>query len=110
MFQYTTIPDNDYFRKLGYLRGKAVDFLIKQIIDQFLRHEERILASEFSKPLIECCDENAKYIVTTAKLVAQERVFINERKLQIEIEAYSIVDRLLRAFCEAYIEARERRS
>ena len=108
--EYTTIPDDDYFRKLGYLRGKAVDFLIKQIIEQFLHHEERILASEFSKPLIECCDENAKYIVATAKLVAEERVFINERKLQIEIGAYSIIDRLLKAFCEAYVEARECRS
>jgi dGTPase len=64
---------------------------------------------EFSKPLIEDCDDNAKYIVATAKRVAYEKVFINERKLQIEIGAYSIIDRLLRAFCEAYVEAREYR-
>jgi dGTPase len=41
--EYTTIDEDDYFRRLEYLRGKVVDFLIKQIIEAFLRHEESIL-------------------------------------------------------------------
>jgi dGTPase len=108
--QYTTIDNKDSFRKLGYLRGKVVDFLVRQVIDAFMGNETPILEGEFSLDLISRCNEAAVEIVKSAKRLAQERVFVNTRKLQIEIGAYSTIDVLFRSFCDAYIEHKEGRA
>lgn len=93
--EYATIPDDDHFRKLQYLRGKVVDFLIRQVIEAFARQEESMLANECNDDLISHCNESAQNIVRSAKRLAFEKVFVNTRKLEIEIGAYSIIDVLL---------------
>jgi dGTPase len=108
--EYASIPDDDHFRKLQYLRGKVVEFLIHQVIEAFSRHEQSMLANECNDDLISYCNESAQNIVRSAKRLAFEKVFVNTRKLEIEIGAYSIIDVLLRAFCEAYLEFREARA
>jgi dGTPase len=87
----------------------VVDYLIRQVIEAFMREENGILSAEFSDDLISRCEGSAANIVRSAKRLAGERVFVNPRKLQIEIGSYSIVDVLLKAFCEAYIEFKESR-
>jgi dGTPase len=107
--EYATLADEDPFRRLGYLRGKVVDYLVHQVTEAFSKNEERILNGEFDGELVLQCEEKAAEIVQKAKLLAHEMVFVNPRKVQIEIGAYSIIDVLLREFCTAYLEVKEAR-
>jgi dGTPase len=108
--EYATLSEADAFRRLGYLRGKVVDYLVRQAIDAFFRNETSILLGEFEGDLVSQCEERAVDIVQSAKRTAHEIVFVHPRKIQIEIGAYSIIDVLLREFCEAYIEYKEARA
>lgn len=107
--EYATLAEADAFRRLGYLRGKVVDYLVQQAIDAFFKNEELILSGDFEGELISECEEAAKDIIQSAKRIAREMVFVNPRKIQIEIGAYSVIDILLHEFCEAYIEFKESR-
>jgi len=108
--EYASIEKPDYYRKLGYLRGKVVDYLVRQAIQAFATQETPILEGSFSTDLISYCEEAAGSIVRSAKRLAQEKIFVNRRKMQIEIGAYSIIDVLFRSFCDAYIEHKEGRA
>jgi dGTPase len=107
--EYATLADADPFRRLGYLRGKVVDYLVRQVAQAFARNEEPILNGGFNGELVAQCEEKAAEIVQKAKLLAQEMVFVDPRKIQIEIGAYSVIDVLLREFCSAFAEMKEAR-
>src|SRR5204863_9703296 len=107
--QYGTIPNKDHPRRLGYLRGKAVDYLVRQVVLAFIKNEESIMAGEFSEEIITKCEKDAICIVKSAKRLAKERVFFHPSKIQIEIGAYAIIDVLLKACCDAYIDVKDER-
>jgi dGTPase len=94
-------------RRLSYLRGKVVDYLVREVIDVFQEEEESILSGEFKGDLISGCGEPARNIVSSAKNLASRKVFHQPRKTQIEIGAYSIIDVLLTALCDANSEFKE---
>jgi dGTPase len=108
--EFATLSDADPFRRLGYLRGKVVDYLVRQAIEAFTCNEAAILSGDFGDDLISKCEERASEIVRSAKLTARERIFVAPRKIQIEIGAYSVIDVLLRSFCGAYLEYKESRA
>lgn len=109
--EYTTIPDEDHFRRLGYLRGKVVDYLIRQLVEAFMKKEPDIMSGDFDGELFPHCEDTAPNdIIRAAKRVAGERVFVNSRKMQIEIAAYSVIDILMRTLCDAFIEMKEERA
>lgn len=108
--EYGSLADADSFRKLGYLRGKVVDYLVSEATKAFVRNERSILHGEFSADLISECGEKPGEIVQKAKLLAREMVFVDPRKIQIEIGAYAVIDVLLREFCAAYVEVKESRT
>lgn len=105
-----SISMNDISRRIAYLRGKAVDYLVREAIEAFCRHEESILAGTFEGDLIASCADAAKSIVTEAKRLAYEKIFEDTRKTQIEIGSYAIIDVLMRAFCDAFVEFKEDRA
>src|SRR5262249_47861986 len=78
--EYATLADADPFRRLGYLRGKVVDYLVRQATEAFDRNEARILNGEFEGDLISECEDNASEIVQKAKLLAREMVFVMRAK------------------------------
>jgi dGTPase len=108
--EYAALADTDPFRRLGYLRGKVVDYLVRQVTEAFARNEETMLNGDFKGELVAQCDDKAAEIVQKAKLLAQEMVFVDPRKIQIEIGAYSVIDVLLREFCSAFTEVKEART
>ena len=105
--EYATITPEDMPRRLNYLRGKVVDYLVSRTIGVFFENEQNILAGDFAGDLITRCEENAREIVTRAKSLASDKVFRDPRKTEIEIGAYSIMDVLLRAFCDACLELKK---
>ncbi|WP_158930645.1 deoxyguanosinetriphosphate triphosphohydrolase [Acidisphaera sp. S103] len=107
--QYAAISPEDTPRRLGYLRGKVVDYLVRQAIDEFFKNESTIMAGKFDDDLLSHCEDKAKNIVTSAKRLAYDKVFQEPRKTEIEIGAYSVIDILLTALCSACMEHREAR-
>jgi dGTPase len=105
--EYGTIASEDMPRRLNFLRGKVVDYLVSQAIRAFFDNEQIILAGDFAGDLITHCEENAREIVTRAKGLASDKVFRDARKTEIEIGAYSIIDVLLKAFCDACLELKK---
>ena len=105
--QYATISPEDVSRRLGYLRGKVVDYLVRQAIEGFFKNEETIMTGSFHSDLLSHCEEKARNIVTSAKRLASEKIFQEPRKTEIEIGAYSVIDVLLTALCGACIEHKE---
>jgi dGTPase len=105
--EYGTIASDDVPRRLNYLRGKVVDYLVRQAIGAFFENEHSILLGDFTGDLIAHCEEDAREIVTQAKRLASDRIFRDLRKTEIEIGAYSIVDVLLTAFCDACLELKK---
>src|ERR1700730_826275 len=105
--EYGTIASEDMPRRLNFLRGKVVDYLVSQAIGAFFKNEQSILAGDFAGDLITHCEENARKIVTRAKSLASDKVFRDSRKTEIEIGAYSIMDVLLKAFCDACLELKK---
>jgi dGTPase len=83
---------------------------VREAIKAFRREEETILAGNFAGDLIENCAEAARSIVTEAKRLAYEKVFEDKRKTQIEIGSYAIIDVLMTAFCDAFLEFKEDRA
>jgi len=104
--EFGSILSEDISRRLGYLRGKAVDYLVGQAINAFFENEDKILAGEFDGDLISHCSEEAKGVIKEAKNLAYEQVFNHTRKTQIEIGAYAIMDVLMKSFCDAFLEFR----
>ena len=102
--EYATISTKDQPRQIAYLRGKVIDYLVQQAFSVFIAKEKEIINGDYSDNLLLRCDEGAREIVKNAKLLAYEKVFSTPGKTQIEIGAYAIIDTLLKAFCDAYIE------
>jgi dGTPase len=102
--EYRAISNKDQPRQISYLRGKVVDFLVQQAYSAFVSREDAILNGDHASDLLDHGDERARDIIRESKGLASEKVFSAPAKTQIEIGAYAIIDTLLRAFCEAFVE------
>ncbi len=107
--EYDEIPAKNTQRRTSFVRGKLFEYLIRQTVSAFEGREAEILSGTFKKELVNDFEDKAQEILKTAKSVAEKRIFTHSRKAQIEIGAYSIVDVLLTAFCDAVVEHRKRR-
>jgi dGTPase len=102
--EYSTIPTKDQPRQIAYLRGKVVDFLVQQVCSVFLARQKEILRGDYTGDLLDQCDDRAIETVKKSKSLAFEKVFSTPGKTKIEIGAYAIIDTLLKAFCDAFVE------
>lgn len=91
-------------RRLQLLRGLAMEILVTQVSGSFIQNETLLLQGQLQGELIDYCSEPVKQIVNAAKNLAKERIFKDNRKLIIEIGAYSTLGTLLDAFLTAVKE------
>lgn len=91
-------------RRLQLLRGLAMEVLVTQVSQCFILHETLLLSGQLQGEIIDYCDEPIKQVVHAAKILAKERIFKDQRKLIIEIGAYSTLGTLLDAFLTAVRE------
>jgi dGTPase len=89
-------------RKIAIARGRAMNVLIDGIADTFIQQKDYLLNGSFIyNDLIEACGGNVQQCIKLAKSTAQQKIFNNPRKLQLEIGAYAIVEILLDSFIKA---------
>ncbi|MDR4460578.1 MAG: deoxyguanosinetriphosphate triphosphohydrolase [Nitrospirales bacterium] len=93
--------------KIGYLRAKAINALIGQTVDLFIKEEGRILRGELNDSLI-------KYIQSAANLkiisnISKDKIFKAREVLDIEIPGFRVFAGLLKAFLLAVNNVEEYR-
>ena len=86
-----------YRRKLSYLRGKVIDRLLDDLALAFINNRERFLRAEDVGDLFALCDDGPVKLVTMAKQLAANRIYLDHR----EAEAFRCLDTLLACFIEA---------
>lgn len=101
---YNKIPSTSLGRKISRLRGKAMEPLIKNVVDTFVKNQEKILDGTFEGDLIQHCDKWVGSGIKAAKNLAKNKIFKDSRKMQLEIGVYSSMDIMLTAFCDAALE------
>ncbi|NVK42305.1 MAG: deoxyguanosinetriphosphate triphosphohydrolase [Oceanospirillaceae bacterium] len=88
-------------RKISALRGTAMENMIESALRAFSSHYDAIMTGEYRGELLADGDPNVREGLARAKRLAQERVFPDTRKTELEVGAYSSLGTLLEAFCRA---------
>lgn len=91
-------------RKISALRGKAMENMINAAIAAFMDNYDAIMAGRYQGELLMDGEVMVREGLQTAKRVARERVFPNNRKAELEVGAYTTLGVLLNAFCDAVYE------
>lgn len=86
--------------RVGYLRALAINTLIGDAIDTFLKNEEAILAGKFDSALL----DKSKYKAQINDIIAIsiKKVYRSQQVQEKEIAGYKIIHTLLAAFTKAY--------
>jgi dGTPase len=99
--EYAHIADIEAL-KIGYLRGRTIMLLANECVEEFLKHEEELLAGSYKGSLIEKVPHG--YVVAGAKEIGRDRVYHHPRKQYAEIAAFEIIEGLLDEFRDALID------
>ncbi|GAB3338103.1 deoxyguanosinetriphosphate triphosphohydrolase [Chromohalobacter beijerinckii] len=91
-------------RRIAALRGAAMERAVNDVAAVFVQHESALLNGTLNGDLLELCHPDLGWGVGTAKQIARERIFQNERKAKLEIGAYTTLGILLEAFIGAAYE------
>ncbi|MAZ25947.1 MAG: dGTPase [Cytophagaceae bacterium] len=83
--------------RVGYLRALAINTLIVEAVEIFMRHEDEILKGEFSTSLLDKSQYTAQ-IDDIIKL-SIERIYESHEVIEKEIAGYEIMATLLSAKC-----------
>lgn len=91
---------------LARLRSPVFDMLVDAAIEGFMKGYERIMAGTFEGDLFDLlgASDARRSMVTEAKKLASETVYVDQKKVEIEIGCFATLECLLSAFCEAAID------
>lgn len=88
-------------RKMALLRGKAIDRCVREVADAFVRQHDRLLTGVYQGDLLNDCPGFIREGIAEAKKLAREKIFNARHKVEIEVGAFTCLDILLDAFCNA---------
>lgn len=91
------IPSNKH--KVEYLRAKAIDTAIREVVTVFLDREEAILAGRFDEDLMKHVEHAEAFSVF--KELAREKVYSARAVLEVEACGFKVLGGLLEAFLSA---------
>lgn len=85
--------------RISYLRALAINTLINEAVDLFMKHEDAILSGEFSKALL----DQSKYEAQIADIIkiSIQNVYQSKEVIDKEIAGYEVLNELLTVFTEA---------
>ncbi|MGB1448714.1 MAG: deoxyguanosinetriphosphate triphosphohydrolase [Flavobacteriaceae bacterium] len=88
-------------QRMSYLRSLAINSLILDAVQLFLKHEQEILAGTFAHALL----DKSKYKAQMDDIIAisVDKVYRSEEVLHKEIVGYKVISTLLSSFCTAAI-------
>lgn len=92
----------DKKEKIGYLRAKAINSLVHQISEEFIKNEEKILNGQLDKPLTDLIESN-KLLKVIIKL-SVDKIYSHKPVIQIEAAGFKVLPGLLHTFLSALRE------
>jgi len=82
--------------RLSYLRALAINTLINETVDLFMKHEDNILEGSFSKALMEISHYQAQ--INDIIKVSIENIYQSEEVIEKEIAGYAVINQLLESY------------
>ena len=95
-------------RKISALRGRAMENMVNSSVDVFASNLDALMAGEYHGELLGDGDPMVRDGLAEAKEIAQQRVFPDTRKAELEVGAYTILGVLVEAFIEAVWEQHDK--
>ncbi|HEX7978069.1 MAG TPA: dNTP triphosphohydrolase [Gemmatimonadaceae bacterium] len=89
----------DRYEQLAYLRAKAINSLIAQVVDIFVANVDAILAGEFETPLLDLAPSNPE--LKKIRQVMTEFVYPDRTVIAIEAAGFEVLGGLLAEFLAA---------
>jgi dGTPase len=87
--------------RLSYLRSLAINTLISEAVDIFMKYEDEILKGEFSKSLIDCSAYEAQ--INDIIKLSISNIYQSRDVIDKEIVGYKVINELLNIFTKAVI-------
>ena len=87
--------------RLGYLRALAINTLITEAVEIFLKNEEAILAGEFHQSLFDKSSFEAQ--IDDIIKISVERIYQSEEVINKEIAGYKMLSYLLDTYTHAFL-------
>lgn len=87
--------------RLGYLRALAINTLITEAVDLFLKNEDLILAGEFHDSLFDKSSFEAQ--IKDIIKISVERIYQSEEVINKEIAGYKMLSYLLDTYTQAFL-------
>lgn len=100
----------DANQKVQYLRARVINFLIQRVQEVFMREEERLLQGTLEKPLIDLIPEREKKIIKEIDDFSYKYIYNHRSVVEIEIAGYNVIGDLLKAFVDAILDVKNKRS
>ena len=95
-------------RKISALRGRAMENMVDSAVQVFTDQLPEIMLGQYQGELLSDGDPMVRDGLAAAKRIAQERVFPDNRKAELEVGAYTILGVLVEAFIEAVWEQHQK--
>jgi dGTPase len=94
----------DVDAKVGYLRARSINTLVRQCSDLFYKEEQAILEGTFNAALIDRIDEPFRSIMKKIEKVSVKKIYNYSSVVQIEVAGYKVMGGLLEEFIPAYLQ------
>src|SRR6056300_1024977 len=95
-------------RKISALRGRAMENMVNSAVQVFADQLTDIMSGHYQGELLSDGDPMVREGLAEAKRIAQQRVFPDTRKAELEVGAYTILGVLVEAFIEAVWEQHDK--
>ncbi|MEE9368137.1 MAG: deoxyguanosinetriphosphate triphosphohydrolase [Pontiella sp.] len=92
--------------QLSYLRARSINTAINAVAQVFIENESALLEGEipYNRGLISLCPAEIQVPLDAAQMLAQDRVYTDHRKMELQIGGYALLGNLLELFCTALRE------
>lgn len=100
----------DANQQVQYLRAVVINFLINRVREVFMREEEHLLNGTLQKPLIDLIPEREKQIIKQIDEFSYKYIYNHRSVVEIEIAGYNVIGSLLKAFVDAVLDKKSKRS
>lgn len=100
--EFTAFDNRDENDKVGYLRAKAINVLIDELVEAFLDNEQSILDGNFDGELISCIDKAGQ--LKHIKKLSVEKIYSYKSVVEREAAGYEVLGGLLDTYINAVNE------
>ena len=97
--KYYTLKNKE--ERIKYLRALAINNLINEAANQFIKYETQILEGNFHSSLMDRCKYEAQ--MKDIIKISNEKIYQSKEVIEKEIAGYKIIGDLLAVFCKAVV-------